>query len=1265
MIYLYPANKMENLLQLLAKIQQLSPLSLFEGETIVVQNPGMQHWLNMSLAQSRGISMNIDFALPAQFLWQLVRTLASGNQVPQQSAYSREVLSWRIFKLLNQASVLDDDDFVQPTAYWQSAASEQQAEDKRYQLACQLADLYEQYLVFRPDWLHNWYLGQTSVNSYENGESTYQNTEQSVTLGELSRWQAKLWQLLQAQQSYDPIAIIEQAKDNLTTMPKCRELLPKRMSFFGINAMAPMWLELLETISEHSQVHFFHLNPCCDYWGDIVTEKRAFATLSKWTGGYQDISQSVGNPFLANLGQQGREFLALLQECSTFNIDAFDNLTDQQQSDDNGQQRSVLHQIQQDILTLTDARAERRHQIDNSIVITSAHSALREVQGLHDWLLHQFNDDPELTPKDVIVMCPHIEHYAPYVDAVFARGWQELSNAVPPLPCSIADRNSKDSDPLVAAFLELLTLPDSRFQVNQIISFLRLPAMQAKFVLSLAELDKISLWLSKACVHWGLNQDHKANFVTNGIETSGDNENSVSNAFTWQQGLERLLLGFAYGDQADIYQQQLVLPDVEGQDALLLGKLMLILEQLQNFSAGLAKARTASQWQQYLLEMLSQLFTDDDSLDGEVRVSQSLLMINQAIEHLVDYCQDAEFDDVISLAVVVNFLSGQFSQPDPGRQFMIGQVTFCSMLPMRSIPFKLIAVLGLNDGEFPRQRQPLSFDLMASTPARIGDRSRRGDDRYLFLEAIISARKSLYLSYQGRSIKTNTEKQPSLVLKELLEYLTYGYGWCFDSSLEQGGSLTQLRQLPMQAYSESNYIPVAADHSGIINTDKSLLVTRDYLGSCHYPSFDANWLALGQTKESNWQRPNLADYVNQSSAIDTFEQGGNTPVDNQAVTNIELSLNQLIAFFQHPSRAFARAQLQLNLAIEGTELSDDEPFGFEPLASYQTRLGFVEEALTRELEQELGAPTNDVACAVSGHRLIDHALLSGVFPDSPNTEQVLTSWQDDSQLFAQLITEQEVNATETLHFSLPVSLKLNISEESAEHGELAADSGQAFHILLECKIPINTASNQTVHSRSSSAKIKDMMILYCQQLAVSCVNRLSQQNSVKLDHDVAEKLKQISGTTGLYFDTKSQRPVKYTVNEQSLLNQATSSDDNSQPDIDNSASSCVLELLKTWLKYYVIGQYQPLLLNANLGQKVLTSKSFEQADCQHYWQDDGGFAGMPANAPKDDPYLNYFWPQCPELSEFQAPLTELYQPLLTSLEKQNLTFSRERAGGQP
>lgn len=293
-------------------------------------------------------------------------------------------------------------------------------------------------------------------------------------------------------------------------------------------------------------------------------------------------------------------------------------------------------------------------------------------------------------------------------------------------------------------------------------SFLRIPAMQTKFDLSIEDIDKVSVWLDYASIHWGLDQEHKQQTLKT---------NSVSNSFTWQQGLSRLLRGFAYGDYEVIYDNQLLLPTVEGNDSELLGKVMLILEQLQLFALNLTKERTASQWQIFLNELIEELF-DTTNNDG-------FTIVTQAIESLIEYCLHAKFEDKIDLLIIRDFLNQHFSQPDPGRQFIVGQVTFCSMLPMRSIPFKVIAILGLNDGLFPRQRQPLSFDLMSVTPAMLGDKSRRGDDRYLFLEAIISARKALYLSYQGKNIKNNAPKQGSLVLKELMEYLTLAYGWLF------------------------------------------------------------------------------------------------------------------------------------------------------------------------------------------------------------------------------------------------------------------------------------------------------------------------------------------------------------------------------------------------------------------------------------------------------------------------------------------------------
>ena len=272
MIYLYPANKMENLLVLLDKIQQISPLAVFSPEIIVVQNPGMQHWLNLSLATQRGISMNIRYVLPAQFLWQLMRSLASDEEVPDQSPYSREVLTWRICALLASDMVCENSDFEQATNYWKQENDPQRAALKRYQLSTQLADLYEQYLIFRPDWIDGWEKQEAIFTQRGLGNAdTDTNTEQSAeknALFEIEHWQGLLWQLLIKEQAYNPVALMAQAIANISAK---KAALPQRIVFFGINAMAPMWLTFINALSEHIDIHFFHLNPCYAYWGDIVS----------------------------------------------------------------------------------------------------------------------------------------------------------------------------------------------------------------------------------------------------------------------------------------------------------------------------------------------------------------------------------------------------------------------------------------------------------------------------------------------------------------------------------------------------------------------------------------------------------------------------------------------------------------------------------------------------------------------------------------------------------------------------------------------------------------------------------------------------------------------------------------------------------------------------------------------------------------------------------------------------------------------------------
>jgi exodeoxyribonuclease V gamma subunit len=1180
---------MENLLLLLNKISEISPLGVFNQDVIVVQNAGMQHWLNLALASERGISMNMRYALPAQFLWKLMRTLASEGKVPEQSPYSREVLSWRIYAILGVDSVISSDDFLPATRYWMPESDSIAATDipnkqallKRYQLARQMADLYEQYLIFRPQWLDAWQQGNFVIE----GADALSSKEH--------KWQGRLWQLLTEELPYNPVELMQ---DAIANMADKKASIPQRISFFGLNTMAPMWLDFINALSEHVEVHFFHLNPCFSYWGDIVSEKQALAKLSHWSDNIDDEQVFIGNPILANLGQQGREFLNLIQEYSTIDIDLFEEAhllqaNGTQLVDGENPPVSTLHQLQNDILTLTDPRGTSsanqsdRDIYDDSIVINSAHSALREVQGLHDYLLHQFNDDPELTPKDILVMCPQIEQYAPYVNAVFTRGWQDVGDDVPPLPCSIADRSAKDSDPLVAAFVELLALPDSRFGVSQILSLLRLPAIGEKFAIAPDDLDKITLWLSQACVHWGIDIEHKQHFI-------GER---ASNSFTWQQGLSRLLRGFSFNDCEQIYQDQLLLSNVEGDDAILLGQLMLFIEQLQFFTLELNKPRSSVQWQHFLLNQLEQLFTRVD--DNVINSETSLAIVEQAIANLVEHCQHAHFEALVPLTIIVDYLNNHFSQGDASKQFMVGQVTFCSMLPMRSIPFKVIAVLGLNDGEFPRQRQPLGFDLMSLTPMKLGDRSRRGDDRYLFLEAIISARKSLYLSYQGRNIKNNNERQPSIVLKELMDYLQQGYGWQFSQSEKSCG----LNQLPMQAFSEDNY-------------------------KGRWPSFDARWLALGQSKFASNE---LASNVKNADTItdEDLSQGlVNKNLASELENDLVVSTMTLLRFFQHPSRMFAQQNLNLYFDNAMVMLDDVEPFNFDRLQSYLVRQQLLDASLAERGSTELSAEASKELTLTdklaTTEDVIQRAQLTGQFPDLPTTEDILHDYQKDSVTFSTEITKQGVdNPT-------PVDCQVVLTVELAH-------TTKPFNIELNAQLMVK--DNKLVHYRCSSAKAKDLFTLYLQQLVLQ-VWQEQNQATASLSED-KKSLLTVDDNIGIYFNTKSQKVEQYRVTRVV------------EP----------LAQLTTLLELYIMGQQQPLLINGDLAAAVFTKKRgqvepFGQMQFSHFWQGDLNVQGF-----GDDPYIKYFWPSCPQFCDIDTPINAIYQHLYFVVNK--VAAARKSAKG--
>lgn len=877
MLALYPSNKLEHLSFLLTALLKQQPSHVFEADTILVESPGMQHWLSMSLAKQRGVAMNVSFPLPVRFMWDTARLILGDEAIPAQSPYRREVMVWRIDALLQDPAFIDADVAAPVRAYWSGRESQTAQAVQRLQLATALADVFEQYLLYRPDWLNAWEAG-----------------EQRQTPFEMEAWQARLWRQLVAREANHPANLHQRAVAALQ-QGQGVENLPERIVVFAINNMAPQLINFIDALSAHTDVHLFHLNPSVNYWGDAQSDRNRARALRQ-QGIESWLHDDQGNPFLGNLGQQGRDFFNLLTALDTFEVSAFDVPEPESAT----QPKSLLGAVQSGILAAASPQPVAWEENDTSVQIASAHNGLREVQLLHDNLLAWLDADRERRPSDIVVMCPAIENYAPLIDAVFHRvGTASPITTDPPrIPCSIADRSPLDAQPLVAAFISLLSLPDSRFGVVEILDYLRLDAMQRRFSLTSEDVELMTFWLEQAHVHWGLDAAHKQHITDNATDRQ---------EFSWWWGLRRLLVGMACRDEAVINQDILTVPHVEGQNSVVLGKLIWVIDTLRRHAKELAAERTADQWHDYLNTLRETCFAPDPEQQD---VWDSLA---KATAQLQTHCEEAGYDATLALAQVRDILIRQFSSPDAGNHFMTGQVTFCSMLPMRSIPFRKVCILGLNDGEFPRQSVPMSIDLMAQSGHRLGDRSRRLEDRYLFLEALISARENLYLSYQGKSDKDNSERQPSLVLREFMHTLSEHY----DVKLAAVHQNAALHPFSRAGFAK----PHVSYEQGWYRLSQAITESRSGQASPALPSLDIlSTDVISAEHAARWLDHPLSAFANRALGI-YLDQAENTLENTEPFAESNLTRYQIL----HTLAAPASSDADKKSVVERARLSGELP----------------------------------------------------------------------------------------------------------------------------------------------------------------------------------------------------------------------------------------------------------------------------------------------------------------------------------------------------
>ncbi|SER90758.1 DNA helicase/exodeoxyribonuclease V, gamma subunit [Vreelandella subterranea] len=899
-------NRLEDLRGLAVEWMRLHPLSPLENETILVQSNGIGQWLKLALAEDpdnggAGIAAALDVMLPARFLWQAYRTVLthlSNNEdaVPETSPFDKSRLVWRLLRLL---PTLAGQEVFAPLAQFLEVDRDQR---KHYQLAERLADLFDQYQVYRADWLDAWANGE-DVLITARGEAR--------PLEDHQRWQPALWRILRedvAATQGDAGLDSSRAQVHRRFLKATEQLdgqtcpsgLPRRLIIFGISSLPQQTLEALAALSRCCQVVLCVHNPCQYYWADIIEHKdllrashyrqrrktgmpEALDVLG--TGDADDALHLHAQPLLAAWGKQGRDYLRLLDEHDdtghyqtlfeqqALRIDMFEPFS--------GERGCLLSQLQDDIRELRPVAETQTHwpaldPADDSLVFHIAHGPQREVEILHDQLLAAFSADPALRPRDIIVMVPDIDRYAPHIDAVFG---QLQSDDPRFIPYTLSDQASRHRLPMMIALEKLLRLPELRLSVSDLLDLLDVPALRQRFGLEERDLPVLERWMEGAGIRWGLNAKQRQTLELPG----GLSQN------TWAFGLRRLLLGYTVGD-GDAWQGIEPFDDIGGLEAGLAGPLATLLEKLEATWETFRQPTDAASWVERLRTLLETFFLTDDAQE-----SVMLTKLENGLQQILESSREAQLEDPLPLSMVREHWLAQIDEHSLSQRFLAGAVNFATLMPMRAIPFKRVCLLGMNDGEYPRSQPPLDFDLMGSD-YRPGDRSRREDDRYLFLEALLSARDQLYVSWVGRSQIDNTTLPPSVLVGQLRDHLAAG--WHFEHDAPLLDTLTT--EHPLQPFSRRYF--------------------EDSTESARLFTYIHEWRGVHEWRDD------------QASRAPRSQPEKLPPPENAPAS---LSLGQLGSFLREPVRSFFNTRLGVYFEQEAIAELDAEPFALDGLQNWQ------------------------------------------------------------------------------------------------------------------------------------------------------------------------------------------------------------------------------------------------------------------------------------------------------------------------------------------
>lgn len=913
MLQVHYSNRYEQLRQALLSRLDARPRDLFLADQVIVPSAAVRRSLTLALADEHGICAQVEFSFLASWLWQQTSRLLPG--LAQRSPFASEVTVWRVHAALGDARLV--------SAHPRLAHYLRDADEvMRFDLATRVAGVLQQYRTYRPEWIEAWARGDRLAAGQAAGQAVDGSLEDE-------HWQAELWRRIVAQADAplgaSPADLVRSLA--LVTPGQARAAgLPATAHVFVPPSMPAQHVAWLQQLGRLMELHVYVLNPCREFWFDVVGGRQ----LSRLAARGRAELLEEGNPLLAAWGQQTQVHLHQL-------VDAMDGEATEDDRYLRHEEGTLLAAVQNSVLELTPIEPGSIPLApgDRSIEVHVCHSLTRELEVLQDYLLGLFAQGTVDRPSQILVVTPDLDAAAPLVDAVFGTAPADRR-----IPYSLSGRKRSAVNAPARALLDLLALAQSRFTATEVFAFLQQDIVRRRFDLDAAELDRIHDWLLDCGARWGLDGLHRQ---TLGLPATASH--------AWSDGLERLLLGYALPSQPqEPFADMLPAGDAEGTDATILGTLLTFLRRLRALHAAASSAHSPRSWEALVLKAMSQfLLPEADELDEQRALAATVRELVEAME--AGGLEQSEAAPV-SLSVLRAALERALDDPARGG-VPRGEVTFTSMSSLRSLPFDVVCVVGLNDRTFPGSHRPEEFDLVARLP-RPGDRERRIDDRNVFLDLLLAARKRLYLSYVGRSVRDNSLLTPSVLVSELLDVLVPAIAQAPGdaSSMEQARARLVVLH-PLQPFGRAAFDEAGDPRLRSFNREMAQAL-RTSLAAAAQPPALATSLDAGEDPSDGLPEgasERVSDGVSEDESDDASEEDAEPAVDLPAFFTAALPapspawrrvpIDRLARFLANPQGYWLEKRLRVHLERQSEQLEDNEPFVLDEL----TRLALAQRLL--------------------------------------------------------------------------------------------------------------------------------------------------------------------------------------------------------------------------------------------------------------------------------------------------------------------------------